>query len=68
MLHGKQQLPIPSMHLATTDVTCIIISYNNLLHLHFTYPNSIGIKYSLLLLGGGYLHHVSVLNSLLVKS
>ena len=32
-------------------------------------PNSIGVKYSLIVLGGGggYLHHVSVLTSLLVK-
>ena len=30
-------------------------------------PNSIGVKYSLIVLGGGFLHHVSVLTSLLVK-
>ena len=30
--------------------------------------NSIGVKYSLIFLGGGYLHHVSVLTTLLVKS
>ena len=30
-------------------------------------PNSIGVKYSLIILGEGFLHHVSVLTSLLVK-
>ena len=30
-------------------------------------PNSTGVKYSLIVLGGGSLHHVSVLTSLLVK-
>ena len=31
-------------------------------------PNSIGVKYFLIVLGGDYLHHVSVLTSILVNS
>ena len=30
-------------------------------------PNIIGVQHSLIVLGGGFLHHVSVLTSLLVK-
>ena len=45
---------------------------NSLCHLNYLFwrsnnPNSIGVKYSLIVLGGGFLHRVSVLTSLLVK-